>query len=491
MDAQHRASPALLTDLYQLTMAYGYWKQDRLEQEAVFHLTFREHPFQSGYTIACGLEDVISSIRQFHFAADDLAYLAELQGADGKKLFESAFLEYLSTLHFSGNMEAIPEGTVVFPHEPLLRVSGPLLQCQVLETALLNIINFQTLIATKAARICLAAKGAPVLEFGLRRAHGPDGALAATRAAYIGGCAATSNVLAGKVFGIPVRGTHAHSWVMSFATEPEAFAAFAATLPNNTIFLVDTYDTLNGVRNAIEIGRTLRQQGHDLMGIRLDSGDLAYLSIQARRLLDEAGFDKARILASNDLDEHIISSLQSQGARIDSWGVGTKLVTAFDQPALGGIFKLGAVKPPQGSWEYKIKLSEQAVKVSSPGFLQVRRFEQEGEYIADMLYNEIGGIKTPQTIVNPADVTMRKKIPAKARYSDLLVPVFRRGKLVYRQPSIHEMRASTQKELKRFYPGITRLLNPHIYPVGLELGLHELKTHLMDISRPKPVTEED
>ena len=491
MDAQHRASPALLTDLYQLTMAYGYWKQGRLDQEAVFHLTFREHPFQSGYTIACGLEDVINSLRQFRFATDDLAYLAELQGGDGKKLFESAFLEYLSTLRFSGNMEAIPEGTVVFPHEPLLRVSGSLLQCQVLETALLNIINFQTLIATKAARICLAAKGAPVLEFGLRRAHGPDGALAATRAAYIGGCAATSNVLAGKVFGIPVRGTHAHSWVMSFSTEREAFAAFAATLPNNTIFLVDTYDTLIGVRNAIEVGRALRQQGDDLMGIRLDSGDLAYLSIQARRLLDEAGFNEAQILASNDLDEHVISSLQSQGARIDSWGVGTKLVTAFDQPALGGIFKLGAVKPPKGSWEYKIKLSEQAVKVSSPGFLQVRRFEQEGEYIGDMVYNEIGGIKTPQTIVNPADVSMRKKIPVKAKYQDLLVPVFRQGKLVYRQPTIQEMRASAQKELKRFYPGITRLLNPHIYPVGLELGLHELKTHLMDTSRPKPVMEED
>ncbi|HEY4784316.1 MAG TPA: nicotinate phosphoribosyltransferase, partial [Chthoniobacterales bacterium] len=359
MDAQDRASPALLTDLYQLTMAYGYWKQDRLDQEAVFHLTFREHPFQSGYTVACGLADAINYILHFHFRADDLAYLGELEGADGKKLFEPAFLDYLSTLDFSGSIEAIPEGAVVFPHEPLLRISGPLLECQLLETGLLNIINFQTLIATKAARICLAAKGAPVLEFGLRRAHGQDGALAATRAAYIGGCTATSNVLAGKVFGIPVRGTHAHSWVMSFPSEPEAFAAFAATLPGNTIFLVDTYDTLTGVRNAIEVGRVLRQQGHDLMGIRLDSGDLAYLSIQARRLLNEAGFEKTQILASNDLDENIISSLQSQGARIDAWGVGTKLVTAFDQPALGGVFKMGAVRSRGGNWVYKIKLSEQ------------------------------------------------------------------------------------------------------------------------------------
>jgi nicotinate phosphoribosyltransferase len=491
MDAQNRASPALLTDLYQLTMAYGYWKQDRLDQEAVFHLTFREHPFQSGYTVACGLADAINYILHFRFGADDLAYLGELEGGDGKKLFEAAFLDYLHTVCFSGNVEAIPEGSVVFPHEPLLRISGPLLECQLLETALLNIINFQTLIATKAARICLAAKGAPVLEFGLRRAHGPDGALAATRAAYIGGCAATSNVLAGKVFGIPVRGTHAHSWVMSFPSELEAFAAFADTLPGNTIFLVDTYDTLAGVRNAIEIGRVLRHQGHDLMGIRLDSGDLAYLSIQARRLLDEAGFDKAQILASNDLDESIISSLQSQGAQIDAWGVGTRLVTAFDQPALGGVFKLGAVRPPGGHWEYKIKLSEQAVKVSNPGFLQVRRFEREDEYTADMLYNEIEGIKTPQTIVNPADITMRKKIPARTRYRDLLVPIFRRGKLVYQSPVIQESRTSAQAELKRFYPGITRLLNPHIYPVGLELGLHELKTHLMERLRPKPAVEEE
>jgi nicotinate phosphoribosyltransferase len=491
MDTEDRASPALLTDLYQLTMAYGYWKQDRLNQEAVFHLTFREHPFQSGYTVACGLADAISYVRHFRFGADDLAYLGELEGGDGKKLFESAFLDYLRTLAFSVSIEAIPEGTVVFPREPLMRISGPLLQCQLLETALLNIINFQTLIATKAARICLAADGAPVLEFGLRRAHGPDGALAATRAAYIGGCAATSNVLAGKVFGIPVRGTHAHSWVMSFPSEPEAFAAFAATLPGNTIFLVDTYDTLVGVRNAIEVGRVLRTQGHDLMGIRLDSGDLAYLSIQARRLLDEAGFEKAQILASNDLDENIISSLQSQGARIDAWGVGTKLVTAFDQPALGGVFKLGAVRPRGGNWEYKIKLSEQAVKVSDPGFLQVRRFERNGEYMADMVFDEIGGIKTPQTIVNPADITMRRKIPAKTEYHDLLIPIFREGKLLYQGPTIQDVRAWAQAELRRFYPGITRLLNPHIYPVGVEFGLHELKTHLMETLRPQPALEEE
>src|SRR6266850_4220053 len=292
----YRSSLALLTDLYQLTMAYGYWKSGVQDKEAVFHLSFRKNPFEGGFSIACGLAYAVDFASHFRFTADDVAYLAELQGNDGKALFDREFLDYLQSMRFSCHMDAIPEGTVVFPHEPLVRVQGPLIQCQLLETPLLNIINFQTLIATKAARVCLAAKGAPVLEFGLRRAHGQDGALAATRAAYIGGCAATSNVLAGKVFGIPVRGTHAHSWVMSFPSEPEAFAAFAATLPGNTIFLVDTYDTLTGVRNAIEIGRALRLQGHDLMGIRLDSGDLAYLSIQARRLLNEAGFEKTQIL---------------------------------------------------------------------------------------------------------------------------------------------------------------------------------------------------
>src|SRR6266481_6691126 len=311
MTQEDRVSPALLTDLYELTMAYGYWKNEMLGHEATFHSFFRLPPFNGGYTIACGLSDAIDYLLHFRFQRDDLDYLAKLTGPDGKTLFENQFLDYLEALKFTCDVDAVVEGDVVFPHEPLLRVSGPLLQGQLLETALLNILNFQTLIATKAARICLAAKGERVIEFGLRRAHGPDGALAASRAAYIGGCAATSNVLAGKVFGIPVRGTHAHSWVMSFPSEPEAFAAFAATLPGNTIFLVDTYDTLTGVRNAIEVGRALRLQGHDRMGIRLDSGDLAYLSIQARRLLNEAGFEKTQILASNDLDENIISSLQS------------------------------------------------------------------------------------------------------------------------------------------------------------------------------------
>src|SRR6266481_9370017 len=491
MTQEDRVSPALLTDLYELTMAYGYWKNEMLGHEATFHSFFRLPPFNGGYTIACGLSDAIDYLLHFKFQADDLEYLATLTGPDGQPLFEGKFLDYLAALKFACDVDAVVEGDVVFPHEPLLRVSGPLLQGQLLETALLNILNFQTLIATKAARICLSARGKRVIEFGLRRAHGPDGALAASRAAYIGGCIGTSNVLAGKVFVIPVLGTHAHSWVMCFPTELEAFRAYAETLPGNCILLVDTYESIEGVRHAVEVGRWLRTIGKELSGIRLDSGDLAYLSIQARKILDEAGFKSTKILASNDLDEYVISSLNEQGALIDAWGVGTKLVTAFDQPALGGVYKLGAIRPRGDNWEYKIKLSEQVVKASNPGFLQVRRFEREDEYIADMLYNEIGGIKSPPTIVNPADITMRKGISAKTRYRDLLIPIFRGGELVYQSPPIQETRASTQAELKRFYPGITRLLNPHIYPVGLELGLHELKTHLIEKLRPKPVTEEE
>ena len=326
------------------------------------------------------------------------------------------------------------------------------------------------------------------MEFGLRRAHGPDGALAASRAAYIGGCVATSNVLAGKVFGIPVRGTHAHSWVMSFQTEYEAFEAYAEVMPGNCVFLVDTYDTIEGIRHAVEVGRRLRSAGKDLAGIRLDSGDLSYLSIVARGILDQAGFNKTQIVASNDLDEHVIASLNEQGARIDLWGVGTKLVTAFDQPALGGVYKLGAIRSGTGPWQKKVKLSEQTAKVSNPGSLQVRRFEDQKEYLADMIYDELDGVPTERTIVDIADVTIHRKIPRSAKYKDLLVPIFRCGNLVYERPPIQKMRALAQSELGRFYTGVKRLLNPHIYPVGLELGLYEIKSRLMQEARSKRET---
>ena len=337
----YQSSLSLLTDLYQLTMAYGYFREDIAQRDSVFHLFFRKSPFQGGYTIAAGLETAIEWIDRFSFDESDLEYLGTLTGRDGKPLFDPSFADYLRDLTLTVDIDAIPEGTVVFPHQPLLRVRGPLLQCQLLETCLLNIINFQSLIATKSSRICRVAGDEPVLEFGLRRAQGIDGSLSASRAAFIGGCSATSNVLAGKIYGIPVRGTHAHSWVMSFDDELTAFEKYADALPNNCVFLVDTYDTLQGVRNAVKVGQALRERGHEMVGVRLDSGDLAKLSIGAREILDQGGFPKASIVASNDLDEHLMASLKSQGARISVWGVGTKLVTAYDQPALGGVYKLG------------------------------------------------------------------------------------------------------------------------------------------------------
>jgi nicotinate phosphoribosyltransferase len=404
-------------------------------------------------------------------------------------LFDPEFLTYLRDFTFTCDIDAIPEGTAVFPNEPLLRVSGPIIQGQLVETALLNFINFQSLIATKAARICQATQGEPVLEFGLRRAQGIDGALAASRAAYIGGCTATSNLLAGQLFGIPVKGTHAHSWVMSFDGELESFQAYAEAMPNNCVFLVDTYDTLQGVQHAVEVGRWLKSQGREMVGIRLDSGDLAYLSIQARKLLDEGGFPEAVIIASNDLDEHIIASLKQQGAKIGFWGVGTKLVTAYDQPALGGVYKLAATRDRGAKeWTYKLKLSEQAIKVSTPGILQVRRFKRDGEYVGDMIYNEEMNPGGSRTIVDPADLTRRKAIGADATAEDLLIPIFRKGKLVYREPALLEIRAHVQEELKRLYGGTKRLLHPHEYPVGLEPKLHELKTQLIIKNRARGAT---
>jgi len=479
LDRLYRHSLALLTDLYQLTMAYGYWKTGVAEREAVFNLTFRKNPFQGGYSIACGLALVVDFLEQFRFETDDVEYLATLTGADGKPLFEPGFLDYLRQLRFQCDVDAFTEGTVVFPHEPLIRVRGPMSQCQLIETPLLNLINFQTLIATKSARVVQAARGEPVLEFGLRRAQGIDGGLAASRAAFVGGASATSNVLAGKLFGIPVKGTHAHSWVMSFDDEPAAFQAYAKAMPNNCVFLVDTYDTLEGVRRAVEAGRWLRSQGHDMLGVRLDSGDLAYLSIEARKILDEGGFPKATIVASNDLDEHLIESLKQQGATINVWGVGTKLVTAYDQPALGGVYKLAAVRKPGEPWQYKVKLSEQAIKVSNPGIQQVRRYVANGECKADLIYDEELGVAEPPTMIDPMDFTRRKTIPTGTSYSDLLVPIFRGGKRVYDPPALVESRKTAIEQLALFHGGVKRFANPHKYPVGLESRLHDLKTNLI------------
>jgi nicotinate phosphoribosyltransferase len=467
-------------------MACGYWKSGAREKEAVFHLFFRNHPFKSGFSIAAGLQDAIEYLQALSFTDDELAYLGTLRGNDGKPIFDAGFLGYLRDFQWSCDVDGIPEGTVVFPHEPLLRVQGPLIQCQLIETALLNILNFQTLVATKAARVCLAAQGDAVLEFGLRRAQGVDGAMSASRAAYIGGCAATSNVLAGHLYGIPVRGTHAHSWVMSFDTEMDAFQAYAEALPNNSVFLVDTYDTLKGVEHAIEMGRWLREQGHELAGVRLDSGDLAYLSIEARRMLDDAGFPNAQIVASNDLDEQTITSLKQQHAAINIWGVGTRLVTAYDQPALGGVYKLSAVRNPGGNWQHKIKLSEQTAKVSTPGLQQVRRFYRDGAFLGDMIYDLDGPKEMSRVIVDRTDMTRRKHIPEDAAHEDLLVPLFRNGRLVYQQPPITATRQRAQTQLAGLHEGHKRFLNPHEYPVGLSATLHDLRTQLILAARGIP-----
>ena len=480
------SSLALLTDLYQLTMACAYWKSGTADKEAAFHLSFRKAPFQSGFTVACGLTQAIEFIRDFHFEPSDLAYLATIVGRDRLPLFDARFLEYLGKLRLTCDVDAVPEGTVVFPHEPLIRVQGPILQGQLLETPLLNFINFQTLIATKAARVCLAARGEPVIEFGLRRAQGIDGGLTASRAAYVGGCSGTSNVLAGKTFGIPVAGTHAHSWVMSFESELKAFAAYAEALPNNCVFLVDTYHSLEGVRHAIEIGKQLREHGYEFIGIRLDSGDLAFLSIQARKLLDEAGFPNAAILGSNDLDENIIESLKTQGARINVWGVGTRLVTGYDQPALGGVYKLSAIREPGGDWEPKLKLSEQVAKITNPGILQVRRFRSEKEFLGDAIYDELLGVPPEPTIVDPLDITRRKHFAEGTPYEDLLVPIYRRGHLIFSSPTLEETRRRTQEQLGMLHAGVTRAVNPHQYPAGLEFGLDKLKTSLILKARGEP-----
>jgi len=378
----------LHTDLYQLTMSHSYWHSQLYKRQACFHLFYRKPPFRNPYVITAGLEAVINFIQQFGFSVDDIQYLAGLKGKNGYPLFDESFLNYLQRMEFSCTVEAVPEGSIVFPFTPILRIEGPLIQAQLLETGLLNLINFSSLIATKASRIVQAAQGDQVLEFGYRRAQGTDGALNASRAAYIGGCSATSNVRAGRAFGIPVRGTHAHSWVMCFDNEREAFKEYARSQPDNCTFLVDTYDSISGVQNAIETGHWLREQGHEMNGIRLDSGNLNELSQMAKHLLDQAGFPEAVIVASNELDEYQIRQLKEQGAQIRVWGVGTRLATAFEQPALGGVYKLSAITNENGKWEPRIKLSEDTIKTSTPGRLRTNRyFDTNGNPVGDMTFN--------------------------------------------------------------------------------------------------------
>lgn len=469
----------LQTDLYQLTMAAAYWQSGKADQESVFHLFFRRLPFQGGYAIAAGLGPALDWLEAFRFSTVDLDYLALLRTKAGHPLFQEKFLGYLGDLRLKLDIDAIPEGAAAFAHEPILRVQGPILHAQLVETALLNIVNFQTLIATKAARTCTAAAGAPVIEFGYRRAQGHDGALSASRAAVIGGCRGTSNVLAGQRFGIPVLGTHAHSWVMSFDDEAEAFDRYAEAMPDNSTLLVDTYDTLKGVDHAIATAKKLRAQGHELSGIRLDSGDLAWLSQQARLKLDAAGFPEVKIVASNDLDEHLIESLRHQNAKIDVWGVGTNLVTAADQPALGGVYKLAALRKGDGTWQPRIKLSEQTAKSSIPGRLQVRRFIQDGQFIGDAIYDVDRSTPEAVTIIDPADPIRKKPIPAGTAFTDVLQPVMKDGTRIAAPETLDAARERCQQTLAHLHPGILRLKNPHAYPAGLEAGLHQHREQLL------------
>lgn len=461
----------LFTDLYQLTMGQVYWAEGMDEWEGVFHHFFRANPFGGGYTVASGLEAVIDYLNNLKFEKDDIEFLSTIPGNDGKPIFRRDYLEYLSNLEFRLDVDGVPEGTIVFPHEPLLRVRGPLLQAQLVETALLNLGNYATAVATEATRISWAAGEAPVYDFSARRAPGMDGSLTATRSAYIGGFAGTSNVMAARHFRIPakdMKGTMAHSLVMSFDTELDAFTAYARTLPNNCLFLVDTYGTIEGVGHALEVGRQLRAQGFEMLGIRLDSGDLARLSKRARRMLDAAGFRQTAIVATNDLNEFLIQSLRSQDAPIAVWGVGTKLMV----PSLAGVYKLAALRRPGGPWEPKIKLSDQQIKVSIPGILQVRRYQTINGNVADCIYDEMTDLSQGGTMINLLDQTKQMRLPPAAESTDLLVPVFRQGSSVYEQPSLEQIRHHRMVEFSKVADGAKRFENPDEYRVGLEKSLY-------------------
>lgn len=467
----------LLTDLYELTMAYGFYKHKKHEQEAVFDVFFRQNKLIT-YSVAAGLQQAVEYLLDWHFTAEDTEYLRSL------RLFSEDFLSYLENLRFTGDVYAVREGEPVFPGEPILTVKAPLIQAQFAETALLNIINHQTLIATKSSKICRAAGKGNVMEFGLRRAQGPDAGIYGARAAVIGGCTSTSNVLAGKMFDIPVSGTMAHSWVMDFDDEYEAFRAYAAAYPDNCLLLVDTYDTLrSGVPNAIRVFRELRERGHKPRGIRLDSGDFAYLSKKAREMLDEAGFPDAIVCASGDLDEYSVSSLMNQGAKIDLWGVGTKLITSSDMPALGGVYKLAAVFDGNGNETPKIKLSDNAAKITNPGFKNLFRLydRSSGMALADLitLRDEEPDESKPLTIFHPLE-TWKRTTVKNFRAEPLLQTIVKSGKLVYDFPELSDVRAFSAERLSGFWEEYLRLDMPELYKVDLSEKLHALKSGMID-----------
>lgn len=466
----------MMTDLYQLTMMNGYFKNGMKDNVAVFDVFFRPLLNKSVYAVMAGVEQALEYIENLHFDEEDIAYLRSLN------LFGEEFLDYLKDFRFTGEVYAVEEGTPVFPREPLIRVKAPIMEAQLIETALLNIINHQTLIATKASKVVTAAEGAVVLEFGLRRAQGPDAGIYGARAAIIGGCKGTSNVLTGQMFDVAVGGTHAHSWVMSFPSEIEAFRAYADLYPDACLLLVDTYNTLkSGVPNAIEVFKELRAKGHEPLGIRLDSGDLAYLSKRARKMLDEAGFEKAKIFASGDLDENVIWDLKMQGAKIDTYGVGTRLITSEDMPALGGVYKLAA-EIVDGKMIPKIKISENAVKITNPGYKQIYRLysKEDNKAMADLicLDEEVIDESKPLTIFDPVD-TWKKMMLTDFYARPLLKPMFVDGKRVYSSPTLKEIQKYHFEQMETLWDEYKRLTRPHVYKVDLSDKLYQLKHELL------------
>ena len=472
----------LLTDLYELTMMQGYFKNPT-DQIVVFDAFYRTNPYDGGYAICCGLEQVIEYIRELHFSPDDIDYLRSLN------IFDDDFLEYLRGFHFTGDIYAIPEGTVVFPREPLLKVVAPVMEAQLMEPAILNILNHESLIATKASRVCKAARGDGVMEFGLRRAQGPDAGTYGARAAVIGGCIGTSNVLTGQMFHVPVKGTHAHSWIMSFPDELTAFRAYAKLYPDACILLVDTYDVLeSGVPNAIKVFQEMKAAGCAMKGygIRIDSGDLAYLSKKAYEMLDAAGFGDAVISASSDLDERLINSLKEQGAKINSWGVGTKLITSYDWAAFGGVYKLAAIKNSEDEeFVPKIKLSENTDKVTNPGNKKIYRIYNRGDrkIRGDLICLEDETFTEDQdlTIFDPAETWKKTTFKAGTfERRELLVPVFQNGLCVYESPTTMEIRDICKKELDTLWEESKRFVNPHAVYVDLSDRLFQMKAELFE-----------
>ena len=472
---------SLLTDLYELTMMQGYYEA-QMNNTVVFDLYFRENPNQSGYSVMAGLEQAIEYIKNLHFSPEDIAYL------EGLQVFRADFLEYLRHFRFTGDIYAIPEGTVVFPTEPLLKVVAPIIEAQLLEGALLNIINHQSLIATKTSRIVYAAAGDGVMEFGIRRAQGPDAAIYGARAAMIGGCMGTSNVLAGKKFHVPVLGTHAHSWIMSFGDEYTAFKEYAALYSRSCFLLVDTYDTLkSGVPNAIRVFQELKENGAmpRRYGIRLDSGDLAYLSKRAREMLDDAGFSDAIISASNDLDEMLIYDLKRQGATITVWGVGTHLITSKDCPAFGGVYKLAAIQDHAGAFVPKIKRSNNTRKITNPGNKTIYRIydKETHKMIADLIcFVDEEFDPAEELLLFDPDATWKKTRLPGGSYTmrKLLVPIFIAGECVYESPTVMEIAAYCKEEKETLWDETKRLFNPHRVYIDLSQKLYDTKTNILE-----------